>query len=143
MACVHVAARYRILILDLDIPEGASGDPALAVELETKETDMTKIVSEIRKRRLPAGILVIGLLAATAGQAWAAPSYQTTLAGPSAGRSFQTSRGGSAFITGNVGSMETTTLPGSAGQGLLMNNGNGTSTLLTPGGVPQVVATPR
>jgi hypothetical protein len=39
--------------------------------------------------------------------------------------------------------MQTTTLPGSAGQGLLMNNGNGTSTLLVPGGVPQVAATPR
>jgi hypothetical protein len=108
-----------------------------------KEADMTKTIgSELRKRRLAAAVLVAGLLAGTGGQAWAAPSYQTTVPGPGAGRSFETSRG-PAFITGSVGSMETTTLPGSVGQGLLMNNGNGTSTLLVPGGVPQVVATPR
>jgi hypothetical protein len=64
------------------------------------------------------------------------------LPSPGVGRSFETSRG-PGFITGSVGSMQTTTLPGSPGQGLLMNDGNGTSTLLTPGGLPQVVATPR
>ena len=56
--------------------------------------------------------------------------------------SFDTARG-PAYITGNYGSAQTTTLPGSAGQGLLMNNGNGTSTLVAPGQLPQVVATPR
>jgi hypothetical protein len=56
--------------------------------------------------------------------------------------SFETSRG-PAFITGNFGSMQTTTIPGSGAQGMLMSNGNGTSTLLAPGMLPQVVATPR
>jgi hypothetical protein len=55
--------------------------------------------------------------------------------------SFETSRG-PAFITGNFGSVQTTTIPGSGAQGLLMSNGNGTSTLLAPGALPQVVATP-
>jgi hypothetical protein len=50
---------------------------------------------------------------------------------------------GSAVVTGHVGSMATTTMPGFGGQGLLMGNGNGTSTLVTPGGVPEVVPTPR
>jgi hypothetical protein len=59
-----------------------------------------------------------------------------------AGQSVITSRG-PAFVTGQLGSLETTALPGSGGQGFLMNNGNGTSTLIVPGGVPQVVATPR
>jgi hypothetical protein len=56
--------------------------------------------------------------------------------------SFETSRG-PAYITGNFGSMQTTTIPDTAAQGLLMNNGNGTSTLLAPGQLPQVVGTPR
>jgi hypothetical protein len=59
-----------------------------------------------------------------------------------AGQSVLTSRG-PAFITGHLGSFATTTLPGSDGQGFLMNNGNGTSTLIVPGGAPQVVAAPR
>jgi hypothetical protein len=62
--------------------------------------------------------------------------------GPTAGQSVFTSRG-PAFVTGNLGSLATTTLPGSGGQGFLMNNGNGTSTLIVPGGIPQTVATPR
>ena len=59
-----------------------------------------------------------------------------------ASQSFDTARG-PAYVTGNFGSVQTTTLPGSGGQGLLMNNGNGTSTLVAPGSLPQVVATPR
>jgi hypothetical protein len=35
--------------------------------------------------------------------------------------------------TGGIGSMQTTTLPGGAGQGFLMNNGNGTSPLIGSG----------
>jgi hypothetical protein len=50
---------------------------------------------------------------------------------------------GSEIVSGNIGSMATNALPGSGGQGFLMNNGNGTTTLLLPGGVPQVVTTPR
>jgi hypothetical protein len=61
---------------------------------------------------------------------------------PSAGQFFRTRRG-TGVVTGRVGSMATTTVPGSGGQGLLMNNGNGTSTLIVPGGAPQVVVTPR
>ena len=87
------------------------------------------------------------LLAATAilglgiGSAFAGDAY-VPQAGPTVGQSIVTS-GGQAFVTGNLGSLATTTLPGSGGQGFLMNNGNGTSTLLVPGGVPQTVATPR
>jgi len=39
--------------------------------------------------------------------------------------------------------MQTTTLPGGAGQGLLTNNGNGTSTLTGPGGIVTTIPTPR
>jgi hypothetical protein len=39
--------------------------------------------------------------------------------------------------------MDTVALPGSGGQGFLVNNGNGTSTLFAPGGVPQTVVNPR
>jgi hypothetical protein len=53
-----------------------------------------------------------------------------------------TSRG-PAMVTGHIGSMETTMLPGSGGQGMLMNNGNGSSMLLAPGHAPEMVITPR
>jgi hypothetical protein len=69
-------------------------------------------------------------------------SFGGTSSGFNPGRMVMTSRG-PIVTTGRVGQMETTTLPGSAGQGLLMDNGNGTSTLLVPGGAPQTVVTPR
>jgi hypothetical protein len=39
--------------------------------------------------------------------------------------------------------MDTTTFPGSGGQGFLMNNGKGSSTLYAPAAVPQTVITLR
>ena len=56
--------------------------------------------------------------------------------------SFETSRG-PAFITGNFGTVQTTTIPGSGAQGMLLSHGNGTSTMLAPGALPQVVVTPK
>ena len=83
------------------------------------------------------------LLAAVFGLGSAfASGIDSPQTGPTAGQSVFTSRG-PAFVTGNLGSLATTTLPGSGGQGFLMNNGNGTSTLIVPGGIPQTVATPR
>jgi hypothetical protein len=61
---------------------------------------------------------------------------------PAVGQSVMTPRG-PAFVTGSTGSMATTTIPGSGRQGFLINNNNGTSTLIQPGGMPEVVATPR
>jgi hypothetical protein len=68
-----------------------------------------------------------------AGSGSQAPRLGSFFAGPR----------GSEIVSGNIGSMATNTLPGSGGQGFLMNNGSGTTTLLLPGGVPQVVTTPR
>jgi hypothetical protein len=106
----------------------------------------------LRIVRRPTAIIAIALLVGLCGQTWAQgagpvsalPTQGALLdsQAPTAGQSFVTSRG-PAFVTGHLGSLEATTLPGSGGQGLLMNNGNGTSTLIVPGGVPQVVATPR
>jgi hypothetical protein len=85
--------------------------------------------------------LVIAGLAVSAGHASASGrGYMDSLPkGPS--QTIETSRG-PVFTTGSVGSMQTTTLPGGAGQALLTNNSNGTSTLVVPGGLPQVVASP-
>jgi hypothetical protein len=102
-----------------------------------KDTDMvTTLKLDLRPVAVVAMVLLVGL----SGQA----SARGTLgfAGSTPGQSIITSRG-PAFVTGNLGSLQTTTLPGSGGQGLLMNNGNGTSTLIVPGGLPQTVATPR
>jgi hypothetical protein len=62
--------------------------------------------------------------------------------GPSPGQFFMTPHG-TGVVTGHAGSMATTTVPGGGGQGLLINNGNGTSTLMVPGSAPQTVVTPR
>jgi hypothetical protein len=98
------------------------------------------IVSGVRRLSASVAVLTIGLLVGSAGQAWAVGFSNPP--GHIGSPTVELSRG-PAFITGSVGSVQTTTLPGGAGQGLLMNNGNGTSTLLSPGGLPQVVATPR
>jgi hypothetical protein len=102
--------------------------------------------------RISAAVVAMTLLLGLCDQAWAsgagslsAPATQIAFLdsqGPTGGQSAFTMRG-PAFVTGHLGSMETTTLPGSGGQGLLMNNGNGTSTLIVPGGIPQTIATPR
>jgi hypothetical protein len=78
---------------------------------------------------------------ARGGESYAAPPAFFG-SSSSIGQSMTTPRG-SGFVTGNVGSMDTVTLPGSAAQGFLMNNGNGSSTLFAPGAVPQTVITPR
>jgi hypothetical protein len=103
-------------------------------------------------RRLPRGVAVaaIVLLVAAGVQASArtadpgsASATQVQFTGSSSmGHSIVTSRG-PAFVTGHVGSMDTVTLPGSGVQSFLTNNGNGSSTLFTPGGAPQTVFTPR
>jgi hypothetical protein len=59
-----------------------------------------------------------------------------------AGQSVLTGRSRGVVTTGRVGNMYTTTLPGGSGQGILTNNGNGTSTLVGPDGV-RSVQTPR
>jgi hypothetical protein len=56
--------------------------------------------------------------------------------------SVTTSRG-PGLVTGTAGSPQMIMIPGSAVPGMLLNNGNGTSTVMTPGGVSQVVPTPR
>ena len=63
-------------------------------------------------------------------------------AGHPVGQTVFTPRG-PAVTTGQAGSFGTTTLPGGAGTGVLLNNGNGTSTLTGPNGVPTTVPTPR
>jgi hypothetical protein len=96
-------------------------------------------------RIMPRAIAVaaLALLAAAVVQASAlgAEPYAASTT-PSMGQSVIMSRG-PAFITGHVGSMDTITLPGSGVQGFLMNNGNGSSTLVAPGSVPQTVISPR
>ena len=59
-----------------------------------------------------------------------------------AGQTVFTSHG-PVITTGGAGSYQTTTPARGAGQGQLMNNGNGTSTLTGPGGAVTTVPTPR
>jgi hypothetical protein len=62
---------------------------------------------------------------------------------PRVGQSFMTPRG-PGFVIGNTGSVATAIIPQSRGsQGFLINNGNGTDTLIVPGSAPQVVTSPR
>ena len=90
-------------------------------------------------------VLLVGAgvqAAARASEPASASAIQVQFTGSSsAGHSIITSRG-PAFVTGHVGSMDTVMLPGSGAPGFLANNGNGSSTLFTPGGAPQTVFTP-
>ena len=53
-----------------------------------------------------------------------------------------TSRG-AGLVTGSPGSPQMVTIPGSAVPGMLINNGNGTSTIMIPGSTSEVVPNPR
>jgi hypothetical protein len=92
------------------------------------------------KKYLPIAAAILSL---SAGSAFAQGFNSGTSGGLDQGQTLMTPRGGPIVTTGHVGQMQTTTLPGSAGQGLLTNNGNGTSTLIVPGGMPETLATPR
>ena len=102
-------------------------------------------------RNMPRTVAVAAmvLLAGAGVQASAAaPSTASAIpvaflgSSPSLGQPVFTSRG-PAFVTGHVGSMDTVMLPGRGGQGFLMNNGNGSSTIFATGSIPQTVITPR
>jgi hypothetical protein len=67
----------------------------------------------------------------------------STTAVPSARYSSIFTSRGAAVATGHFGNLQTTTLPGNGGVGILTNNGNGTSTLTGPNGIPTAVPTPR
>ena len=66
----------------------------------------------------------------------------STTAAPSASYSSIFTPRGAAVPTGHFGNLQTTTLPGNGGVGILMNNGNGTSTLTGPDGMSTTVPTP-
>jgi hypothetical protein len=99
--------------------------------------------------RLQTWTAVIGLAAVVTATACgesatasaAAPEYFTGSQAPRVG-TFVAAPRGPAVVTGNMGSMATVTLPG-GGEGLLENNSNGTSTLISPNGFSEAVPTPR
>ena len=80
----------------------------------------------------------------------AVTSFGSLPGGTSFGRSPAFDRGesvltgrGQVVTTGRDGQFQTTTMPGGGGQGILMNNANGTSTLIGPNGAVTTLATPR
>jgi hypothetical protein len=103
---------------------------------------MPRVVAVAAMALLAAAGVQASAWGAEAGSASAIPVALLGSPSSSFGHSVITSRG-PAFITGHVGSMDTVALPGSGAQGFLMNNGNGSSTLFTPGGIPQTLITPR
>jgi len=91
------------------------------------------------KKYLP---IAAAILALSAGPSFAFGFHSGTSGSADHGQMFMTPRG-PVMTTGRMGRVQTTTLPGSGGQGMLVNNGNGTSTLLVPGGAPETLATPN
>jgi hypothetical protein len=95
-------------------------------------------------------LLTLATILSMSAEASFAQSYKTFatplngggLTVPHAGEAFVTPRG-PVFTTGQFGNTQTTTLPDGAGQGFLVNNGNGTSTFTGPGGVVTTVPSPR
>ena len=86
--------------------------------------------------------IAAAILSLSAGPSFAFGLNSGTSGSLNPGQTVLTPRG-PIVATGRIGQMQTTTLPGSAGQGMLMDNGNGTSTLIVPGGAPETLATPR
>jgi hypothetical protein len=105
--------------------------------------------NNVRLACRPAAILTLVLLAGAYGAASARATELLRMQGASFGSVGPTvgqpvfTPGGPAVVTGHLGSVATTTLPSSPGTGFLDNNGDGTSTLIVPGGPPQVFPTPR
>jgi hypothetical protein len=75
----------------------------------------------------------------------AAPGFQAPITAPppiTPPASIGTSRG-SGLVSGSAGSPRSVMIPGSPVPGMLLDNGNGTSSIMVPGGTTQVVPTPR
>jgi hypothetical protein len=86
------------------------------------------------------------VLSLSAGSSFA-QSYKTLATplngdAPHAGQAVVTPLG-PIFTSGQFGNVQTTPLPGGAGEGFLIDNGNGTSTLTGPGGTVTVVPNPK
>jgi len=96
--------------------------------------------------------LALTMMTAIAGSAFAqlsppgaAPGFQAPMMAPppvTAPPSIATSRG-SGLVSGTAGSPRSVMIPGSPVPGMLMDNGNGTSSIMVPGATTQVVPTPR
>lgn len=97
----------------------------------------------------------VAVLAVTAGAAVAQTASSGMAAAPSAlgmaaappalgvaPSSVTTSRG-PGLVTGTPGLPQTIMIPGSAVPGMLLDNGNGTSSVMVPGGPSQLIPTPR
>jgi hypothetical protein len=66
----------------------------------------------------------------------------TVLTPPAAGQVYQTNKGPSVSTGGNS-NYQTLSTPGSAGQSIVVPNGNGTSTIIHPDGTVETVPTPK
>jgi hypothetical protein len=92
------------------------------------------------RKSLMVAAAVLSLAAGVSQHALARPLDGRMHSGPDGGQTVMTGRS-QVVTTGHVGNTYTTTLPG-GGEGLLTNNGNGTSTLVGPG-TTMTVPTPR
>ena len=92
----------------------------------------------------PIPIALVAALSLASISAWAqvhGGAGGHSASGTGAGQALFTARG-PYVTTGRIGNMQTMTLPGGGGGGFVMNNGNGTSTLIGPG-FSTIVPTPR
>ncbi len=86
--------------------------------------------------------IAVAILCLSCGGAFALGLHSDTSADSQFARIVPTSRG-AVVTTGRIGQMQTTTLPSGGGEGILTNNGNGTSTLVGSNGGITIVPTPR
>jgi hypothetical protein len=92
----------------------------------------------LRTARLAA--VMLSLMPATRVAQVLPPGTATTTPPPPS--SAATSRG-PGLVSGAAGSPQTILVPGYPIPGMLLNNGNGSSTVMVPGSVPRVILTPR
>jgi len=88
--------------------------------------------------------LVFGILGGTAAVAQSLPLGATLPPPPPVlAPSDAANPRGPNLVTGTPGARQTIVIPGSPVPGTLYDNGNGTTTVLVPGGASQVIPTPR
>jgi hypothetical protein len=112
-------------------------------EIAMKNDPATANSHEAPFRTARLAVAILTLMAGTSVAQTSLPGAVTTPPPPVMAPSSATTSRGPGLVSGAAGSPQTILIPGYAIPGTLLNNGNGSSTVMVPGNVPQVILTPR
>jgi hypothetical protein len=109
--------------------------------MQNDRTTTSRREAPFRTARL--AVAMLSLMAGTSAAQTSPPGTATTPPPPVRPPSSATTSRGPGLVSGAAGSPQTILVPGYPIPGMLLNNGNGSSTVMVPGNVPQVILTPR